>query len=166
MDFRPDGSVSIKGVKISDDPTIANAELQSLLEAATAWKKIHTFTSGMTDAEFALKQAEAERLRDELLATNTPTPAPDLLTQAPTAILPPGVTVPLHLCSRWSSKHCLHKPPPLQRRRSRRHPRRHLNLNSYRPSQFRSNLTKTLSRIASRKFELRPRPSETRPPIT
>lgn len=100
MDFRPDGSISIKGVKTSDDPAISSAELQSLRDTATAWKKVHAFTASMTDEEFALKQAEAERLRDELLATQTPAPAsaPALLPQAPSP-LPPGVTVPLRPCT-------------------------------------------------------------------
>lgn len=43
MDFRPDGSVSIKGVKTSDDPTIANAELQSLpMRVSTACTPVAT----------------------------------------------------------------------------------------------------------------------------
>ena len=96
MDFKPDGSVSIQGIQTSDDPVTAAAELQSLRDTATAWKKVHAFTAGMSDEEFALKKAEAERLRDELVAVNAPA-KPTLLSQAAAAptVLPPGVTVPL-----------------------------------------------------------------------
>jgi hypothetical protein len=74
MDFKPDGSVNIKGIKTSDDPAVAAAEIQTLRDTATAWKKVHAFTAGMSDEEFATKKEQAEKLRDELLATTVTTP--------------------------------------------------------------------------------------------
>ena len=75
--FRPDGEVQVERVKTSDDPAIAKQEMKALEDTATAWRKVHDFTSGLSDEEFAKRKAEAERLRDELLnISSAPQTAP------------------------------------------------------------------------------------------
>jgi hypothetical protein len=68
MVFQPDGGMRVERVKTSDDPVIAKQEMKALEDTATAWRKVHDFTKGMDDEAFARQQAEAVKLRDELLA--------------------------------------------------------------------------------------------------
>lgn len=82
--FRPDGEVRVDRVKTSDDPLVAKHEMKALEETATAWRRVHDFTAGLSDDEFARRKAEAVRLRDELLAMAAqPTP---VVAAAPAAL--------------------------------------------------------------------------------
>ncbi len=91
MLFQPDGGVKVDRVKTSDDPAVAEREMKALGNAANAWRKVHDFTANLSDDEYAKQKAEAERLRDELLAmAATPQPV-----AAPVPVAPTGVSMPL-----------------------------------------------------------------------
>ena len=66
--FGSDGSMRAERVKTSDDPAIAQREMKALSDTATAWRQVHDFTKGMDDETFARREAEAVKLRDEMLA--------------------------------------------------------------------------------------------------
>ena len=91
MTFQPDGGLRVERVKTSDDPVVAKQEMKALEDTATAWRRVHDFTAGLSDDEFANRKAEAARLRDELLAMSA-APQP---VAAPAFVAPTGVSIPL-----------------------------------------------------------------------
>ena len=73
--FGNDGTMRIDRIKTNDDPVIAEREMKAVSDTAVAWRRVHDFTEGFSDAEFAKRKAEAQRLRDELLAECAPSGA-------------------------------------------------------------------------------------------
>ncbi|MBK7654597.1 MAG: hypothetical protein IPJ18_05160 [Betaproteobacteria bacterium] len=74
--------------------------MNALSKTANAWRKVHDFTSGLSDEEFEQRAAEAQRLRDELLAiapsqTTKTAPVNAATTTAAATATPSGVVVPV-----------------------------------------------------------------------
>jgi integrase len=96
--FASDGSMRAERVKTSDDPGVAQREMKALSDTATAWRQVHDFTKGMDDETFALRDAEAMRLRDELLAMAAAAQPSAVLASAPASTSPAaaqGVIIPV-----------------------------------------------------------------------
>jgi integrase len=88
LDFRPDGGFSVEGVKTSDDPEVSRRELASISDMANKWREIHNFTAKMSDEEFDANRAEAEKLRDELMAISRGATAQRMAIDPPIGDLP------------------------------------------------------------------------------
>ncbi len=94
MVFQPDGGMRVGRVETNNDPVIAKQEMKALEDTATAWRRVHDFTQGLTDEEFAKRKAEAQRLRDELLAGCTPSPG-TAAAPAPAPVAQGNISQPL-----------------------------------------------------------------------
>ncbi len=93
LSFQPDGAVRAERVTTSNDPLVAKQEMKALEDAATAWRRVHDFTAGLSDDEFAKRKAEATRLRDEMMAmVSAPQPA---AAAASAPVASTGISIPL-----------------------------------------------------------------------
>jgi integrase len=94
MVFQPDGGMRVERVKTSDDPAVAEREMNALSNTANAWRRVHHFTGDMDDETFAREQAKALKLRDEMLAMAAgPQPIAVVAPMAPAAVQ--GVMMPV-----------------------------------------------------------------------
>lgn len=95
MVFQPDGGMRVARVETNNDPVIAKQEMKALEDTATAWRRVHDFTANLSDDEFAKRQADAARLRDELLTMTAPIAPPAVLSTSVAPHVVPGVVIPL-----------------------------------------------------------------------
>ena len=96
--FGSDGSLRAERVKTSDDPAIAQREMKALSDTATAWRQVHDFTKGLDDETFARREAEAVKLRDEMLAMAAAAQPAAVLGSSPASTRPAaaqGVIIPV-----------------------------------------------------------------------